>query len=143
MNLRAELTQSITRFRTTSVNHPIGFIWKDNTMTFYQSGKRWVMSKVFHSCYMPGNCKGILLPRDIKKLLLVENKLMDLKEDLIIVPKEFGFDLLLPNEFGDPLLIEEVRFYSIKNSLILFFMKFVTPFKGLLKNINDEFKKHN
>lgn len=143
MTLRAELTQSINRFRSISINHPVGFTWKNNVMTFYQLGKRWTMSSLFHSCYMPSSSRGILLPRDVKKLLLLENQIIDAKESLIIVPKMFGFDLMVPNENGNPILLDEIRFYSIRKPIILFFMKFFNPFKGLLKNINEEFSKHN
>jgi len=55
-------------------------------------------------------------------------------DDLIIVPKEFGFDILKPEENRNPILVHEVRFWSIKNRFLLWFMNFDPNFKTLMKN---------
>lgn len=140
MSLKQEIINSIDRFRTISINHPVGFIWKDNMMTFYQLGKKWTISKVFKSCYKPKKVKGIILPRDIKNLLVIGNELQNSTEEVIIVPKELGFDLLKPNDSGNPLLMEELRFFSIRNKLVLFSMRFLPEFSSLMKTLNKEYK---
>jgi hypothetical protein len=140
MSLKQDIINAIDRFRTTSINHPVGVIWKNNQMSFYQLGKKWVISKVFTYCYKPKSIKGVILPRDIKKLLMVETKLRETNIEYIIVPKELGFDILTPNDSGDPILLEEIRFISISNKLVLWYMSFTPQFKSILKTLNSEFK---
>lgn len=141
MTLRTELINSINRFRTVSINHPVGFIWKNNVMTFYQLGKKWTMSKLFHSCYMPRKARGVILPDTIKRLLTTESAMTGYSEDLIIVPKELGFDLLKPNPEGDPILLDEIRFVSVKNKLVYFFMRFIPAFRPIVLTMNKEFNR--
>lgn len=140
MALRYELSSSLNRFRSISVNHPLAFKWEKGVMTYYQLGKKWNMSKLFLSCYMPKYAKGIILPSDIKKLLIMENNLAGYDDNVIIVPKDFGFDIMKPSGSG-PIVIDEIRFYSIKNRLVMHFMKWIPSFKGLLTMVNKEFDR--
>lgn len=134
MTLREDLGNFLNRFRSISINHPIAYRWRNGIMTYYQLGKKWNMSKLFHSCYMPRKSNGVLLPKDVKKLLLIEMELSDYKDNVIIVPKEFGFDLMKPTESG-PVLLDEVRFYSIKNKLVMYLLNWIPSFKGVLKMV--------
>lgn len=140
MSLKHELISTINRFRTTSVKHPIGVIWKNNMMTFYQGGKKWNVNKLFFSSYKPTKAKGILMPSDIIKLLEIEQKLQNENGELIVVPKELGFDILAPNKTGNPLLVDEVRFMTITNKYVLWYMGYLSEFRALVKNLNIEYK---
>jgi hypothetical protein len=71
---------------------------------------------------------------------MVETKLRETNIEYIIVPKELGFDILTPNDSGDPILLEEIRFISISNKLVLWYMSFTPQFKSILKTLNSEFK---
>lgn len=140
MALRYELSSSLNRFRSISVNHPIAYKWDKGVMTYYQLGKKWNMSKLFTNCYMPKYSKGIILPKDIKKLLILENNLSNYDENIIIVPKEFGFDIMKPSASG-PIVVDEIRLYSIKNKFVMYFMKWIPSFKNILTMVNKEFDR--
>lgn len=140
MELRRELSLSLNRFRSISINHPIAFKWEKGVMTYYQSGKKWSMSKLFTNCYMPKYSKGVILPNDIKKLLLIESRLSTYNDDIIIVPKEFGWDVMKASGSG-PTVIEEIRLYSIKNKFVMYAMKWLPQFKHILRMVNKEFDR--
>lgn len=140
MTLRYELSTTLNRFRSISINHPIAYKWEKGVMTYYQLGKKWSMSKLFQSCHMPKYSKGVILPNDVKKLLKMESNLANYGEEIIIVPKEFGFDIMKPSGSG-PLVHDEIRFYSIKNRFVMYFMQWIPSFKSILTMVNKEFDR--
>lgn len=138
MNIKTTLTTSLNRLRTLSINHPLGLKWdKNGTMTVFQLGTKFTLSTLFDYCYMPKkNAKAIIFSDSIMELLEVQHYLENEGENSIIVPREWGFDILKPNRSGNPLLVHEVRFYSVKNPLVLWYMKSIPKFRAILKNIS-------
>lgn len=137
MTIKLALTSTLNRFRTLSINHPIGLKWNRNgTMTVYQLGTKFTISNLFDYCYMPKRTKrAVLFSDEIMRLIEIQHYLENEGDEVTVVPVQWGFDILKPNRGGDPLVVEEVRFYSVKNSIVLWYMNFIPKFRAILKNI--------
>jgi hypothetical protein len=138
MKVYKTLTKSLDRFRTRSITHPMAFSWNGTSMMLYQNGSKFVISDLFSGCFMPSKTvKGIILPTTLSSMLDAQQFIDDNLEDLLISPKKWGYDIykLNPNN-ANPLLVHELRFYSIKGIFPVFIAKFF--FKDLrvaLKNV--------
>lgn len=136
MTIKNILSSTLNRFRTVSVKHPIGVVWENKNMTLYQRGLKFNINNIFEYCYMPVKKKrAIILPHNIGKFLEAQHYLDNSEESVFVVPKEWGFDIMKPNKSGDPLVVYEIRFYSVKNKLVLFLMRWMPQFSALMKNL--------
>lgn len=138
MKVYTILTKALNRFRTRSITHPMAFSWNGMAMTYYQNGSTFTISDLFSGCFMPSKkVRGIILPTDLSKMIEVQQYIDDNLDDLMLTPRKWGYDVykLNPNN-ANPLLVHELRFYSIKGILPIFIAKFL--YKDLriaLKNV--------
>lgn len=137
MTIKNALSASLNRFRTVSKNHPIGVVWNNNVMTFHQLSSKFNISLLFEYCYMPkgGRHKGVILPKTIDLFLEAQHYLENSEESVFVVPRVWGFDILKPNKTGDPLIVYEIRFRSIDNPIVMWFLRWIPEFSTLMKNI--------
>jgi hypothetical protein len=137
MKIHKLLTNALNRFRTRSMTHPIAFSWNGNSMTVYQNGSKFVMTDIFSGCIMPENkVKGLLLPKEINELVRIQQYIDDNINDLLIAPAEWGYNIYKLNPTGpNPLLVEELRFFSIKGWLPVWLAKLQKEFRIALNNV--------
>jgi len=138
MKVYTNLTNTLNRFRNKSTTHSMAFNWSGTSMKLYQNGSVFTISDIFQGCFMPkGEVKGIILPNDIDKFIEVQDFIDGNLEDIIISPQKWGYNILKLNpKGGDPLLVHELRFYSIKGFLPLLFCKLIFPkMRIALKNV--------
>jgi hypothetical protein len=139
MRIKNVLSNSLSRFRTVPIKKPMLLSWdSQGFMIFkYQTGK-FTMKDVFNYCITDTKYdrEFVLLPKDIKEFLDIQHYIDNTNDELIIVPKEYGFDILKVQDNGNPLLVFEQRFWSVKNQLILWFLKFTPKYSTLMKNKN-------
>lgn len=138
MKLYRYISDSLNRFRTRSTTHLMGFRWNGSNMKFYQNGSTFILSNLFSGSIMPNALvRGVILPKDVRKFIEVQHFIDNNTEDIIIAPAKWGYDIYILNkEGGNPLLVHELRFYSIKGSIPLFFAKWLLPgVRTALKNL--------
>ena len=138
MKIYNYLTESLNRFRSRSLNHLMVFRWDGYNMKVYQNGNTFVLSRLFSGCIMPKSfIKGIIFPKDLKKFIEAQDFIDSNKEDIIISPAEWGYDIYRINkEKGNPLLVYELKFYSVKGKLPVFVAKWLMPkVRTALKNL--------
>lgn len=138
MKLYIILTTALNRFRNKSLNHPISFLWDGSAMKLYQNGATFVMSDLFTGCFMPNRrVKGIILPKDIDNFIDAQNFMDNNSDDIIISPIKWGYKIYKINKKGgNPLLVKELKFYSIKGKFPLFITKLLFPkIRVALKNV--------
>lgn len=143
MKIYTILTKNLDRFRTRSLVTPIAFYWNGINMTLYQGGSVFTLKEIFSGCYMPKSpVKGLLLPDDINNLLEAQQYIDDNKDEIMISPSEWGYDIykLNPVTHG-PLLVKSIKFYSVKGRLPLFFARILNSKIALsLKNLEKSQK---
>jgi hypothetical protein len=131
------ITKSLDRFRTRSLTHPIAFYWDGDSMKIYQNGSSFVMKELFSGCFMPSSpVKGLILPEEINNLVETQQYIDDNISDLVISPSKWGYNIYKLNQGGNPFLVRELKFYSVKGSIPLFFARLWSKdIKIALKNI--------
>lgn len=137
MKIHAYLSDTLQRFRSRSMNHPIGIYWDGKVLNCYQNGVRFKLKDIFSFCFVSKvPFKGILLPKDIRLLIEAQEFIDSHADDVIIVPKEFGF-LIYKHGNGtpNPMLVFELNFISIKGFIPILFSKLIPQLRMVLSNV--------
>ena len=134
------LTSELNKFRVKSMTHPMAFRWDGQSMTLYQSGSIFTLKGIFQGCFMPNTLvKGILLPKDLNKLIEIQEYVDNNIYDLMLTPRKWGYDIYKLNSTkggGNPLLVHELRLFSIKSFLPVLLCKWFVPSLRIpLKNV--------
>jgi hypothetical protein len=119
MKIYPIITKNLDKFRTRSLTHPISFMWNGSSMILYQNGSKFTLKEIFSGCIMPNKIvRGLILPEELDNLLDIQQYVDDNINDLIISPAKWGYDIYRLNPKGPgPLLVKELRFYSIKGAI--------------------------